>query len=46
MREKIIPNEISKAIANFKAGEMVEGLKQAGEEVVEKFKSNELPPLL
>ena len=46
MRKEVLPKAISQVLADFKAGEMVVGLKRAPEEGVKKFKANKLPNLV
>ena len=46
MREMILPVEISKALTDFRAGEMATKVEEAMNEGVERFKVDELPSLL
>ena len=46
MREVILPVEISKALADFKVGEMATEVQKAVNEGVKRFKAEELPGLL
>ena len=46
MREMVLPIEISKALIDFKVGEMAIEMEKAIKEGVEKFKTEELPDQL